>query len=116
MHISCAQAAARPISARMVQTARVSSAQQAFKSGASAKKGFSARASRRNAVVTKAAVRCIACAIQALVVTNRNVLLSQLGDSLEEFLVSATPDPKLRQLMMSLGECIRTIAHKVRAP
>lgn len=38
----------------------------------------------------------------------------QIGDSLAEFLVEATPDPKLRQLMMSMAEAIRTIAHKVR--
>jgi hypothetical protein len=37
----------------------------------------------------------------------------QLGDSLAEFLVEATPDPKLRQLMMSMSEAIRTIAYKV---
>jgi sedoheptulose-bisphosphatase len=86
------KAAAKPIVARMAQTGRVSGAQQAFKAAASAKKGFSARASRRNAVITKAAI----------------------GDSLEEFLVSATPDPKLRQLMMSMSEAIRTIAYKVR--
>ena len=29
--------------------------------------------------------------------------------------MDATPDPKLRQLMMSLAEATRTIAHKVRA-
>jgi len=38
----------------------------------------------------------------------------QLGDSLAEFLVEATPDPKLRQLLMSMSEAIRTIAYKVR--
>lgn len=38
----------------------------------------------------------------------------QLGDSLEEFLVQATQDSKLRQVMMSLSEAIRTIAFKVR--
>ena len=37
----------------------------------------------------------------------------QVGDSLEEFLVSATDDAKLRQLMMSMSEAIRTIAFKV---
>lgn len=42
------------------------------------------------------------------------VLLPQLGDSLAEYLVEATPDPKLRQLMMSMGEALRTIAYKVR--
>lgn len=42
------------------------------------------------------------------------VCCAQLGDSLEEFLLEATPDPKLRQLMMSMSEAIRTIAYKVR--
>ena len=36
----------------------------------------------------------------------------QLGDTLEEFLVQATDDQKLRQVMMSLSEAIRTIAFK----
>lgn len=39
---------------------------------------------------------------------------AKVGDSLAEFLVEATPDPKLRQLMSSMAEAIRTIAHKVR--
>lgn len=44
----------------------------------------------------------------------RPVLLQlQLGDSLAEFLVEATPDPKLRQLLMSMSEALRTIAYKV---
>ena len=38
----------------------------------------------------------------------------QIGDTLEEFLLEATPDAKLRQLMMSMSEAIRTIAYKVR--
>ena len=37
----------------------------------------------------------------------------QIGDSLEEFLVEATSDQNLRQVMMSLSEAIRTIAFKV---
>ena len=41
-------------------------------------------------------------------------LIPQIGDTLEEFLLEATPDPKLRQLMMSMSEAIRTIAYKVR--
>jgi sedoheptulose-bisphosphatase len=40
---------------------------------------------------------------------------AQVGDTLAEFLVDATPDPKLRQVMMSMAEAIRTIAFKVRA-
>ena len=41
--------------------------------------------------------------------------LLQIGDSLAEFLVEASPDPKLRQLMMSMSEAIRTIAFKVNS-
>lgn len=37
----------------------------------------------------------------------------QVGDSLEEFLLASTNDAKLRQLMMSMSEAIRTIAFKV---
>jgi sedoheptulose-bisphosphatase len=39
---------------------------------------------------------------------------AKLGDTLEEFLLEATTDAKLRQLMMSMSEAIRTIAYKVR--
>ena len=39
--------------------------------------------------------------------------LAKLGDSLEEFLVKAAPDTRLRQLMMSMAECSRTIAFNV---
>ena len=38
----------------------------------------------------------------------------QIGDTLEEFLMDNTDDAKLRQLMMSMSEAIRTIAYKVR--
>ena len=38
----------------------------------------------------------------------------QVGDTLEEFLVENEKDPALRQVMMCLGEAIRTIAFKVR--
>uniref|UniRef100_A0A7S3VUA4 Sedoheptulose-1,7-bisphosphatase, chloroplastic n=1 Tax=Dunaliella tertiolecta TaxID=3047 RepID=A0A7S3VUA4_DUNTE len=51
-----------------------------------------ARASRRTAVQTQA----------------------KLGDTLNEFLIDATQDIKLRTLVTSLSECIRTIAYKVR--
>lgn len=37
----------------------------------------------------------------------------QIGDTLEEFLVQATDDDGLRQVMMSMAEAIRTIAFKV---
>jgi sedoheptulose-bisphosphatase len=39
---------------------------------------------------------------------------AKLGDTPEEFLAEATSDQKLRQVMMSLSEAIRTIAFKVR--
>lgn len=39
---------------------------------------------------------------------------AKIGDTLEEFLMEATEDAKLRQLMMSMSEAIRTIAFKVR--
>ena len=39
---------------------------------------------------------------------------AKVGDTLEEFLLEATDDAKLRQLMMSMSEAIRTIAFKVR--
>jgi hypothetical protein len=38
---------------------------------------------------------------------------NQVGDSLEEFLFEATQDAKLRQVLMSLSEAVRTIAFKV---
>ncbi|KAK9791183.1 hypothetical protein WJX73_010390 [Symbiochloris irregularis] len=46
----------------------------------------------------------------------RKSILTQakIGDSLEEFLVDATSDTKLRQCLMSLSEATRTIAFKVR--
>ncbi|KAK9907614.1 hypothetical protein WJX75_007029 [Coccomyxa subellipsoidea] len=46
----------------------------------------------------------------------RSALLTQakIGDTLEEYLVDATSDPKLRQVLMSLAEAVRTIAFKVR--
>ncbi|KAK9839275.1 hypothetical protein WJX81_005282 [Elliptochloris bilobata] len=42
------------------------------------------------------------------------VTQAKVGDTLEEFLLEATSDAKLRQTMMSLSEAIRTIAFKVR--
>ncbi|KAL3147327.1 hypothetical protein ABBQ32_002811 [Trebouxia sp. C0010 RCD-2024] len=42
------------------------------------------------------------------------VTRAKVGDSLEEFLLASTNDAKLRQLMMSMSEAIRTIAFKVR--
>jgi len=39
---------------------------------------------------------------------------AEIGDSLEAFLMKATPDPKLRLLMRDMSECVRTIAFKVR--
>ena len=37
----------------------------------------------------------------------------QIGDTLEEYLVSATDDAGLRQVLMSMSEAVRTIAFKV---
>ena len=41
-------------------------------------------------------------------------LLVQIGDTLEEYLVQATDDAGLRQVLMSMSEAVRTIAFKVR--
>lgn len=38
----------------------------------------------------------------------------QVGDTLEEYLVQATDDAGLRQVLMSMSEAVRTIAFKVR--
>merc|ERR1712193_473128 len=49
--------------------------------------------------------------------TKRNTKLAaraEVGDTLEEFLEKNTDDLKLRQLMLSMGEAVRTIAYKVR--
>lgn len=50
------------------------------------------------------------------VMSRRTAVMTQakVGDSLSEFLIEATKDPKLRQLMMSMAEAVRTIAYKVR--
>ena len=37
----------------------------------------------------------------------------QVGDTLEEYLVQATDDAGLRQVLMSMSEAVRTIAFKV---
>jgi len=42
------------------------------------------------------------------------VCVAKVGDSLDEFLMQATDDAKLRLLMASMAECCRTIAYKVR--
>lgn len=45
----------------------------------------------------------------------RNVAVTaKVGDTLEEFLLTATPDDKLRRVMMAMAETTRTIAYKVR--
>ncbi|GAX79689.1 hypothetical protein CEUSTIGMA_g7130.t1 [Chlamydomonas eustigma] len=53
---------------------------------------------------------------QRSVISRRNTVTAQakVGSSLAEFLVEATTDVKLRQLMTSMSEAIRTIAYKVR--
>merc|ERR1712032_929851 len=48
---------------------------------------------------------------------NRSTKLAaraEVGDTLEEFLENNCDDLKLRQLMLSMGEAVRTIAYKVR--
>ncbi len=45
-----------------------------------------------------------------------SICAGQVGDSLEEFLVASTNDAKLRQLLMSMSEAIRTIGFKARGP
>ncbi|GBF92034.1 hypothetical protein Rsub_04381 [Raphidocelis subcapitata] len=90
-----AKAFTRPSAPRAVKVSASAMGRSAFAGvqAASVKPARGMRAaSRRNAVMTKA----------------------KIGDSLAEFLVEATPDPKLRQLMMSMAEATRTIAFKVR--
>ncbi|WIA12870.1 hypothetical protein OEZ85_006493 [Tetradesmus obliquus] len=91
--------AARPVSAgRSTAVKAVASATRSSFAGnaaftVAAKQGVRGmRVGRRSAVQTQA----------------------KIGDSLAEFLVEATPDTKLRQLLMSMSEAIRTIAFKVR--
>ena len=80
---------------------------------------------RKSAVVTQAKVMLRSCRTRSvthahkplcrklLIICKRGFV--QVGDSLEEFLLGATEDAKLRQLMMSMSEAIRTIAFKVRS-
>ncbi|KAF6254444.1 sedoheptulose-1,7-biphosphatase [Scenedesmus sp. NREL 46B-D3] len=65
-----------------------------------------------NAAFTAAAKQ----GVRGMRVARRSAVQTQakIGDSLAEFLVEATPDTKLRQLLMSMSEAIRTIAFKVR--
>lgn len=61
-------------------------------------------------------MRQVSDLVSYVVPTNRQLMLLpllQVGDSLEEFLLTSTDDGKLRQLMMSMSEAIRTIAFKV---
>ena len=51
---------------------------------------------------------CLCCVVSTLCVCG-----GQIGDTLEEFLEKNTDDQKLRQLMLSMGEAVRTIAYKV---
>ncbi|KAL6765940.1 sedoheptulose-1,7-biphosphatase [Haematococcus lacustris] len=65
------------------------------------------------AVATQAGKRSMRTA-RSLSRRSAVVTQAKLGDNLSEVLVEATSDPKLRQLMASLAEAIRTIAYKVR--
>lgn len=94
------------------------------------------RVSRRTAVQTQAKVqrvcacaararasprwpRTLHCTLPSLIAPSphtpcpQTLASLQLGDSLSEFLLEATPDVKLRTLLTSMSECIRTIAYKV---
>jgi hypothetical protein len=88
---------------------------------AAAKQGVRGmRVGRRSAVQTQAKVSawqpcCDPSNVRSFQQALTNyVAVTQIGDSLAEFLVEATPDTKLRQLLMSMSEAIRTIAFKVR--
>ena len=61
------------------------------------------------APASKAAMAAKRQAVRGAVKVN-----AKIGDTLEEFLMEATGDAKLRQVMMSMSEAIRTIAFKVR--
>ena len=100
-----------------------------------------ARAARRCTHVTQAKVRCavtpvasarepvwartlapstrqlvLRCALHPSFGTEACACAAQIGDTLEEFLTEATEDSKLRQVLMSLSEAVRTIAFKVSPP
>lgn len=94
------QAVVAPRAAGRAATVRVQAARSAFSGAAvnGARAAAPASGAKRAAFSRRAAVAAKA----------------KLGDTLAEFLVEATPDPKLRQIMMSLGEAQRTIAFKVR--
>ena len=81
-----------PATSRRQQTAAMGSARSAFVQSAN----LSKRVSRSGRKATKIAAR------------------AEVGDTLEEFLEKSTDDIKLRQLMLSMGEAVRTIAYKVR--
>jgi hypothetical protein len=124
----CLQAvAARPVSAgRSTAVKAFASATRSSFAGnaaftAAAKQGVRGmRVGRRSAVQTQAKVgaRQPSCDPSTVRRLPQAITLyagiMQVGDSLAEFLVEATPDTKLRQLLMSMSEAIRTIAFKVR--
>ena len=59
---------------------------------------------------------CSGCIHKRSIFAQIDVHAWQIGDTLEEFLTEATDDSKLRQVVMSLSEAVRTIAFKVRPP
>eukprot|EP00884_Botryococcus_braunii_P015696 jgi/Botrbrau1/280/Bobra.0022s0248.2 len=85
---------------KMLAVPRLSSSAQALSSARSS--SFAGAALHAGQAVSRKSSRAV--------LTTR----AKVGDSLEEFLVEATPDPKLRQVLMSLSEAVRTIAFKVR--
>jgi len=85
---------------------------------AASKVGFSTGARAGAAVSRTRAGKAKASSYRSRAVrTNRGSAMTvraEIGDTLEAFLVKTTPDPKLRTLMRDMGDCIRTIAFKVR--
>ena len=68
---------------------------------------------------TKKHFRSTGCATLSSKYARRSLTMGwlpvQIGDTLEEYLVQATDDAGLRQVLMSMSEAIRTIAFKVGA-
>ena len=85
---------------------------------AASKVGFSTGARAGAAVSRTRAGKAKASSYRSRAVrTNRGSAMTvraEIGDTLEAFLVKTTPGPKLRTLMRDMGDCIRTIAFKVR--
>mmetsp|Transcript_30823 Transcript_30823/g.66155 ORF Transcript_30823/g.66155 Transcript_30823/m.66155 type:complete len:390 (-) Transcript_30823:116-1285(-) len=88
---------------KVARTAGTAAASRRSAPLGSAKSAFNGRQGISMAHATKQAKRSTKLAARA-----------EVGDTLEEFLEKSTDDLKLRQLMLSMGEAVRTIAYKVR--